>query len=121
MEAPSRARARQLGVSDAALTAAACALEVQPRNDAPAAGTTVRVLQWNVLAEGLSNDGFLVQDVLHPAEEACTLQVALAAMDEVRANGGDMTRLKAQLGTPRPAKNHAAVVDWARRWECNTF
>ena len=30
----------------------------------------VRVLQWNVLAEGLSNDGFLVQDSLSEGEEA---------------------------------------------------
>ena len=110
--------AQQLGVSDAALAAAARALEAEPRDAASATSSTVRMLQWNVLAEGLSNDGFLVQDVLHPPDEACPLETALSAMDEVKTSGGDMAQLKARLDTPRAAKNHAAVVDWARRWEC---
>lgn len=36
----------------------------------PGGGEVVRVLQWNVLADGLSNDGFLVQDSLSGQEDA---------------------------------------------------
>ena len=106
------ARARELGVSNEAL-AAAEAIELEPRNGA--ASDALRVMQWNILADGLANDGFLVRDVLDPASEAVSVEETLSKMDEAR--GGDMSQLKRQLGTVRAAKNLTAVVDWTRRWE----
>eukprot|EP00965_Chrysotila_dentata_P077494 2558194-Pleurochrysis_carterae.AAC.3 len=40
----------------------------------------------------------------------------LRSVEEATASGADMTSLKARLSTPHAAANHAAVVDWARRW-----
>ena len=63
MQEDDMSRARQLGVSDAALSASR-RIMVEPRDILAMGDSTLRVLQWNVLADGLSGDGFLVQDVL---------------------------------------------------------
>ncbi|KAL1503550.1 hypothetical protein AB1Y20_012029 [Prymnesium parvum] len=82
------ARARELGVSEEALRCIG-APRVRARE-----GAALRVLQWNVLAEGLSDDGFLVRDVLDGAADGVSDQAA----------------------AERAKRNHAAVVDWTRRW-----
>ncbi|KAL1530872.1 hypothetical protein AB1Y20_001766 [Prymnesium parvum] len=82
------ARARELGVSEDALRSIG-APRVRARE-----GAALRVLQWNVLAEGLSDDGFLVRDVLDGAADGVSDQAA----------------------AERAKRNHAAVVDWTRRW-----
>ena len=93
---------------------------VEPRDILAMGDSTLRVLQWNVLADGLSGDGFLVQDVLESPGETDKLEAVLSAMDEVKRSGGDMFALKARLETPRASKNHAAIVDWTRRWRQST-
>ena len=115
MQEDDMSRARQLGVSDAALSASR-RIMVEPRDILAMGDSTLRVLQWNVLADGLSGDGFLVQDVLESPGETDKLEAVLSAMDEVKRSGGDMFALKARLETPRASKNHAAIVDWTRRW-----
>jgi len=82
------ARARELGVSEEALRSIG-APRVRARE-----GAALRVLQWNVLADGLSDDGFLVRDVLDGAADGVSDQAA----------------------AERAKRNHAAVVDWTRRW-----
>jgi hypothetical protein len=58
-----QARAKELGISASALQQSSALPFVKARCSV---GTeiVVRVLQWNLLAEGLSNDGFLVRNVL---------------------------------------------------------
>mmetsp|Transcript_92329 Transcript_92329/g.275435 ORF Transcript_92329/g.275435 Transcript_92329/m.275435 type:complete len:479 (+) Transcript_92329:2-1438(+) len=107
-------RARSLGISESAL-ADAPTPTVAPRREP---GTCVRVLQWNVLADGMGDDGFLLADVLGeapPGGEA-GFRAALAAVQEATKAKADMQPLKEQFSTPFAIKNHAAVVDWPRRW-----
>lgn len=117
MEGPTgshAAVARALGVREAALAQCAALL---PSPEAAPPGSRVRVLQWNILADGLSDDGFLLPDVLDGAEpDGCSLQDTFAEVRRARATGSDMQPLKERFATPRATRNHAAVVDWTRRW-----
>ena len=61
------ARARELGISEAAMEDA---LSHDPgiASRSGAAGE-IRVMQWNILADGLARDGFIVRDVLSGAAD----------------------------------------------------
>ncbi|KAL1503443.1 hypothetical protein AB1Y20_011931 [Prymnesium parvum] len=66
----------------------------------PPSGDAIRVLQWNILADGLANDGFL----------AATDSEELAK--EMEAAKGDAAKLEAFQ------QNLEQVpIDWERRWE----
>ena len=97
-----------------------------PQQPAPAGA--VRVMQWNVLADGLSDDGFLVQDILEAsgaepndpsaAGRQADLRACSDAVASARAKGDEdgLKTLQAQLGTDRQRRNHEATVAWECRW-----
>ena len=82
----------------------------------------VRVMSWNILAEGMSYDGFHVRDVIAPDEEGSpSADTFLQLFGELLAAKADghpaaMEALKARLETARSRRNLEAVVDWGRRW-----
>ena len=51
------ARSRNLGIDDLFLGFPTLERATEP---------ALRVLQWNILADGLADDGFLLSDCLHP-------------------------------------------------------
>ena len=103
------ARATALGVSRAALNSLPA-----PAVRAPSAEpTTVRVLQWNVLAEGLSDDGFLVSDATGDVDAPALSPLVEEVMAARKSN--TMSSLKERFSTSAAARNHAAIVDWTRR------
>lgn len=76
----------------------------------------LRVLQWNILADGLSNDGFLMEDVLLPEEGEEKFDVVQLANRAVKARAElDMSRL-AKFSTPRSKRNTDVMVSWDTRW-----
>ena len=92
----------------------------------PDAAGNLRLLQWNILANGLSDDGFLVDDVLRdrPATQRTSHEIAceLRSCREAHADL-DPDELKRELGAlaeelrnERTAKNHDAVLNWTLRW-----
>lgn len=104
------ARLRELGVADphVGLTDGGAARPPE----------VIRVMQWNVLADGLSDDGFLVNDVLRTAAGEAPLDAEALAetLAGLRATNGDMSAVCAQNCLPRSVKNLSAVLDWRRRW-----
>ena len=82
----------------------------------------VRVMSWNILAEGMSYDGFHVRDVIAPDDEGSpSADTFLQLFGELLAAKADghpaaMEALKARLETTRSRRNLEAVVDWGRRW-----
>ena len=90
------------------------------RKPPPPPSSTVRVMQWNVLADGMSDDGFLVRDVLGDDVEGGAVDVeALAELLSVKGVKGSRVDDAGEAFTSeRARKNHAKVVDWQRRWTC---
>ena len=92
----------------------------------PPRGAALRVMQWNLLADGLSEDGFLVCDVLAPEPgtkpTVASRQAELSNLAEECADAHtkkDEAKLKAlqqSLAGERSAKNHTATVAWRCRW-----
>ena len=101
----------------------------------------IRVMQWNILADGLSDDGFLVRDILQEgdpkAQEAAFLSMAQEVqqtVEEAKPLGKEakekaLNDLKTSFspkegeGTPEAREkadamqaNHSAIIDWTRRW-----
>mmetsp|Transcript_21968 Transcript_21968/g.52695 ORF Transcript_21968/g.52695 Transcript_21968/m.52695 type:complete len:597 (-) Transcript_21968:861-2651(-) len=87
------------------------------RDDNPRAPTSpsvdaIRVLQWNILADGLADDGFLVQNV-------CAAE-SVDVAKEMAAAQGDATKLQ-QLHhrfskDEMQQNNLRVIIDWKRRW-----
>jgi len=115
---------RELGVSDEALGASllsagtGAGAAAWPAGAPPPPSGSVRVLQWNLLARGLADDGFLVSDVLGGADTTGGQAdaVAEAAADTSAAAAEALSALRGRLATPRARANHAVVLDPARRW-----
>ena len=112
-------RARELGIDEQELVRVHKAVKMTP---GPTPKGSFRVLTWNLLADGLSDDGFLMRDVLRKDSPDLRSVDALpfgAMLDEVstmKRECGNMEDLKAKYDTPRSRDNHAAVTDWTRRW-----
>eukprot|EP00959_Pyramimonas_sp_CCMP1952_P068044 1419996-Pyramimonas_sp.AAC.1 len=75
-------------------------------------------MQWNILADGLARDGFIVRDVLSGAAdgefeyEKVVLEMAMA-----HASGAlDKSAVKAEFFSERSKRNLEAVVDWPLRF-----
>ena len=115
-------RLQALGVSEVALRnllesgaeAAESPLNFRWLGQPPA--SRLRVMQWNVLAEGLADDGFLVEDVLAESDGEDTLAsgaTLLAASEPLKA-------LEASIADPvqarRAERNLTAVIDWEARY-----
>jgi len=121
LEAARRARLSQLGVSQQAIDQS----ELTPVG--PAANSDiVRVMQYNILADGLSDDGFLVRPVLAdwpvgpgrvPTSEGTSVEFS-GLLSEMLAGRGDevaLHRLKKKYDVPAMRENFNAVVDWQGR------
>lgn len=81
----------------------------------PSLSTAVRILNWNVLADGLGNDGFTVRDVLSGGTPTDTDGMIKELM-ETKRRGGDMDEIRSKFATERTAKNLSVVIDWPTRW-----
>uniref|UniRef100_A0A7S0QW63 Nocturnin n=1 Tax=Pyramimonas obovata TaxID=1411642 RepID=A0A7S0QW63_9CHLO len=81
----------------------------------PSDACLVRVLQWNILAGGLSNDGFLVRNILRETSDK-DFQTVVEQVVKARENGEDMQVLKEKLASPESSVNHSIVLDWSLRW-----
>lgn len=84
------------------------------RDPSASRSQTVRVLQWNILADGLADDGFLVHHAT--AGDSRPLEDLLR---EIRAARGDEQRLssiKSKCESKNMRSNFEAVIDWNRRW-----
>lgn len=107
-------RARELGIDEQELVRVHNALKMTP---GPTPEGSFRVLSWNLLAEGLSDDGFLLRHVLRKdSPDALPFGVMLDEVSTTRRERGDMEALKAKYDTQSSRDNHAAVMDWRRRW-----
>lgn len=112
-------RARELGINEQELSRVHRAVNMTP---GPTPKGSFRVLSWNLLADGLSNDGFLVRDVLrqdlpdHRSVGALQFGAMVDEVSTVKRENGDIQKLKKKYDTPRSQANHAAVMDWVRRW-----
>mmetsp|Transcript_6969 Transcript_6969/g.12318 ORF Transcript_6969/g.12318 Transcript_6969/m.12318 type:complete len:453 (+) Transcript_6969:1-1359(+) len=83
----------------------------------------IRVMQWNVLAGGMSQDGFLVADIIDEAKAtkmdlgpATDLKQIYEDVKAVKKAGGDLATLQEKFTTPRAEKNLLATVAWDLRW-----
>ena len=76
---------------------------------------TIRVLNWNLLADGLSDDGFTVRDVLAGGSPADVDEIARKVVATREANG-DMKALKATYSSDRSVRNLGVVINWETRW-----
>jgi hypothetical protein len=110
------AHAKRLGVSDVEIHK----LEQHPPEACPSGkSSTVRVMTWNVLADGLSDDGFLVRDVLSdPPGVAPPFVDLVQEVARVRQKGSTdaMVALAAKHSTQRARENHAIVMNFHLRW-----
>ena len=111
-----------LGVEASLIPPAEVALPATPAG-------AIRVMQWNILADGLSLDGFLVQDILEANGDPelkdtsaegrrAALRASADAVAHARASGDQagLEALQQQLGTERQRRNLLATVDWRCRW-----
>lgn len=94
------------------------AMEPLPIRPVCAMVGTIRVMQFNILADGLSDDGFLMRDCLQdPETNAIEFSDLLSQVVAARKVGGDsMEKLKVKLSTERSIKNCKALMAWDRRW-----
>jgi hypothetical protein len=60
-----------------------------PPPEAHGAGAPIRVLQWNILADGLSDDGFLVrgEDANDAAQQDARIEKIMARVREAKSSG----------------------------------
>jgi len=121
IEKERRARLTSLGVSKEAQDESSLPVASAQRDD-----QIIRLMQFNALADGLANDGFLVRPVLKEwaagpgrvpklggasVEFGTLLQEMLAS----RGNEAALRTLKANYDVPASRANFAAVADWQAR------
>lgn len=121
LERDRQTRLRSIGVSDGAVRVSElAAIDARREEDC------IRVMQWNLLADGLSGDGFLVRDVLQdwPAGEGNVPTTDKqhvnfdSLLDQIVAARGDEKALKAikdRFCVPAAEENARAIVDWPGR------
>jgi hypothetical protein len=120
LERDRQSRLRHLGVSEQALDVSV----LQPIADR--SEDSIRLLTWNLLADGMSDDGFLVNDVLQdwPAGrgnvptadgEVVQFHALLNEMMAARGNSPALEKLKSRYHVPLAEKNAEAIVDWPAR------
>jgi hypothetical protein len=79
------------------------------------AGLSLRVLNWNLLADGLSDDGFLVRDVLD-GESGVDEKSMITELMAAKRAGKDMSPFQEKYATARARENTKAVMRWTTRW-----
>ena len=113
-------RLRSLGVDDAFLPDEASVTE-SPLTGfpslAPATGSTLRILQWNLLADGMADDAFLTSDVLRVGVGDSRLDVrAMAAAITSERRAGSVVGQADPRSRARQERNLAVHIDWEARW-----
>lgn len=122
LERARRTRLRRLGVAEEAIIAS----ELQAWGGDGAGEETVRVMQFNLLADALSNDGFLVRPVLQDwpggfdkvptaGGELVTMRQLLREILEAKGDADALGMLKSQYDVPATQANLKAVIDWEAR------
>lgn len=121
LEKDRRTRLRALGVSQSALKASELKPVPQAKQD-----NNVRVMQWNLLADGMSDDGFLVNDVLQdwpagsgnvPTSDGASVAFnsLLTQMMSARGDSDALEKLKDRYSVKAAESNAEAVVAWEGR------
>jgi endonuclease/exonuclease/phosphatase family metal-dependent hydrolase len=109
----------ELGISQLEVEAALSdvRLDIKPRCGSPGA---IRILQWNILADGLAKDGFLVCDVLSDAMDDSARAYLNNEQDELElkdvSSDDESLNAPAQVSSDRSKRNLRAVVDWKLRF-----
>lgn len=76
----------------------------------------VRVLQWNILADGLSRDGFVCSPTLTTTNgRACTSDEFLT-MTNIAKNHNVMNEVIDLFNTPENTEVYERVLKWENRW-----
>lgn len=120
LEAARCHRLRSLGVSEAALKASV----LKPLGSQP--DDCIRVMQWNLLADGMSDDGFLVRDVLQdwpagignvPTSDGKVVKFdsLLTQMIAARGDSEALETLKSRYSVAEAERNADVIVDWTGR------
>lgn len=114
---PHAERARMLGISQSELPGTPLIPEHPPEP------TSIRVMQWNLLASGMAHDGFLVNDVLDETNAtesglgpASDLQSVLEEVRAAKRSKLDMAPLQEKFSSSRSKRNLEVMVDWDLRW-----
>ena len=109
-------RLQQAGVSDDAISRAEQGGTSFHQLEPLPLSSGLRVLQWNILADGMSNDGFLVEDVLAVKDG----ERALEHPRDILAASDPLLALEASVQDPsiaaRAVRNLQVVVDWEARY-----
>ena len=109
-------RLQQAGVSDDAIIRAEQGGASFHQLEPLPLSSGLRVLQWNILADGMSNDGFLVEDVLAVKDG----ERALEHPRDILAASDPLIALEASVQDPsiaaRAVRNLQVVVDWEARY-----
>jgi len=103
-----RSRAKELGIPDSVVDT------VPPPSIPPTNPGSIRIFQCNILADGLADDGFLVQPIL--PELVIDYPALIDEVAAQRAAKGDMALLKSNHDSEASRKNHSATLDWGLRW-----
>ena len=88
----------------------------------PRQGQTLRIMSWNVLAAGLSDDGFHLRSVLDAVDggSSCDMDAdyvsLLAQLQDARGDVDALKQLQTRFSSGRVVTNHRAVLDQQRRW-----
>lgn len=120
LEKARRKRLRSLGVSDVAMD------KSELKRCREMGPNCIRVMQWNLLADGMSDDGFLVSDIMQdwPAGvgnvptcdgQSVKFDALLAEIMEARGNEEALEKLKQRYNVPASATNAKVTVDWQAR------
>ena len=109
-------RLQQAGVSDDAISRAEQGGTSFHQLEPLPLSSGLRVLQWNLLADGMSNDGFLVEDVLAVKDG----ERALEHPRDILAASDPLLALEASVQDPsiaaRAVRNLQVLVDWEARY-----
>ena len=88
-----------------------------------AAGKPVRIMQWNILADGLSQDGFLVRDDARGGPEVQDQRIEDVMARVMEAKHGPkeeaeaaMQKVKEAFETDDEKALFNDVLNWKRRW-----
>lgn len=78
---------------------------------------TIRVLQYNILADGLSLDGFICSNFLDTVDNKIrTIPEFLIEIQEVRSDVRKLEEISKLYDTPTNTKNYERCLNWSNRW-----
>ena len=89
------------------------------QNFSPPERGVIRIMQWNLLASSLADDGFFVQDIFSDDPEKAQRDAATCASKvkyarKTGANALEIAEENASLA--QTSESHKLLIDWTRRW-----